>query len=473
MLGGELEQIGQLAERAARAEVVGVGLERRGVAGIVLQDGVQVDRGLLLIAQPVAVERRQLAQERQPVLGIGGPFELLLAQLGQLAVVVPAEIELGQVLRRRPARLLQREDLLVGADGLLQVVERGLGQAGAFGEDFDLLLVGAGVGDALAQEAVEVGEAARFGEHAFEQGQRLGVEGHRAQGLAQGRHGVVDVARLVPPARDLVVEAGRALGAVRPRPVRVGEDRGQGLQRLVVARIEADHVGKPLRGGRQVADLLGQDAPQPEHEGDAPLGIGGAGQLDLVEPANHGVVPQGVVDLARRLDHLELLGGDLGPQPGRRERVLDAGDVLAVHAIDLGAQLGDAGGILRLGEGSGLDLQHLEILVRAALLAVDVLQALDRLAVGGVTADRVGQVGLGPGHVRELVDPDLGRQVEELGRLGLVGDGLRARFVEGDELVEASRLPIRSTQEEKGLVVAWLPLQGLFVLSLAGHAALR
>ena len=68
------------------------------------------------------------------------------------------------------------------------------------------------------------------------------------------------------------------------------------------------------------------------------------------------------------------------------------------------------------------------------------------------------QVGLGPGDVRELVDANLGRQIEKLGRLGLVRDRLRARFVERDELVESAGFSIGSTQREKGLVMAWLAL---------------
>jgi len=346
------------------------------------------------------------------------------------------------VLRRRSPRLLEGEDLFVGTDRLFHVIEGGLRQARALGQELDLLLGGAGVRDALAQEAIEVGETTGVGEDALEQGQRLGVEGDGAERLAQGRHGVVDVPGLVPPAGDLVVEPGRALRAVGAVPVRVGEHGGQGLEGLVVARVEPNDVGELLRGGGQVADLLGQDAPQPEHQGDAPLGIGGAGQLDLVEAAHHRVVPEGVVDLARGLDHLELLARDLGAQARRRQGVLDAGDVLAIDAVDLRPQLGDAAGVLGLAERGRLHLEHLEVLLRAPLLAVDVLQALDRLAVGGVAAHRVRQIGLRPGDVGQLVDPYLGREVEELGGLGLVGDRLGAGFVEGHELVEASRLPI-------------------------------
>ena len=79
MLGGEFEQVGQLAERTARAEVFGVGLEGLGIAGIDLQDGVQVDRRLFAVAQAVLVQLGQLAQQRQARLCLGGAFELLFA----------------------------------------------------------------------------------------------------------------------------------------------------------------------------------------------------------------------------------------------------------------------------------------------------------------------------------------------------------------------------------------------------------
>ena len=312
-------------------------------------------------------------------------------------------------MRRRSAGLLQGEDLLVGADGLILVPQGGFGQVCALAQELDLLFVRPRLRHAFAQEAVEIGETAGIGQHAFEQGQRLGVEGYRAEGLAERGHRTVDVACLLSSARDLVVQTGGTLGAVRAGPVGVGEYGGQGFQGFVVARVETHHVGKFLRGSGQIADLLGQHSPQPEHESDASFGIRGAGQLDLEKAADSGIVAECVVDPARGLDHLEVLRRDLGAQAGRRQCMLDACDLLAVEPLDLGAQFGNTALILGLAEGRGLDLHHLHVLARPALLAVDVLEPPHGLAVGRIAADGVGEVGLGPRDVGEMVDTDLGR----------------------------------------------------------------
>jgi hypothetical protein len=57
-----------------------------------------------------------------------------------------------------------------------------------------------------------------------------------------------------------------------------------------------------------------------------------------------------------------------------------------------------------------------------------------------------------------VIDADFCGQIEELGGLGLIRDGLGARLVERYELVESPRFSIGSAQEEEGLVVAWLVL---------------
>ena len=238
MLGGELQQICQFPERAARPEVIRVGLERHGIARIVLQDGVKVDRRLFAVAQAIVVQRRQLTQQRQLGVGVRGSFQLLLAQLGQLGEVVAAAIQLGQVLGRGASCRLDRDDLLVGSDRLFHVAERVLGKLCALGEDLDLLFGGARLADALAQEPVQVGKAAGVGEHPFEQGQRFRVVGHRGQGPAQGRHRVVHVPGLVATPRDLVVETRRPLRPVGAGPVGIGVHGRQRLQGLVVAGIK-------------------------------------------------------------------------------------------------------------------------------------------------------------------------------------------------------------------------------------------
>ena len=65
----ELQQIGQRRPVALVAEVVGVGAQGDLVFGLELQDRVQVDGRLVAIAQPIAVERRQLQHVRTRCCG--------------------------------------------------------------------------------------------------------------------------------------------------------------------------------------------------------------------------------------------------------------------------------------------------------------------------------------------------------------------------------------------------------------------
>ncbi len=409
VFGRKLEQVGQFAERAARAEVVGVRLECLCVARIGLQNGVQVDCGLLAVAESVVVQHGELAQKVEFCLRVGRPFELLFAQLGQFRVVTSAGVQLGQVLGRGAARRLKDRHLFVGADGFFDIAKGGLCQLRTLGQDLNLFFVGPRLADAFAQEAVEVRESTRFSQHPFEQRERFGMEGHRGERLAQGGYSVVDVTRFMAPARDLIVEARGAFGTVGPGPVRVGVDRGQSLQGFVVARVKSDHVAQLLRCLRQVADFFRQNSAKAEHDADAALRIRGPCQLDLVQPAHHRVVAESAVDLAGRLDDTKMIAGDFRPESGRRQGVFDARDLLSEGALDFPVHLGDAGGIFRLHQRDGLHLQHLEVFGGAALFSVDILQASDGLAVGGIAIDRMGQVSFCAGHVGKVVDTDFGR----------------------------------------------------------------
>lgn len=146
----------------------------------------------------------------------------------------------------------------------------------ALGQDLDLLVAGTRLSGAFAQEAVEVGDAAGFGEYALDERQRLGVKGNGRQRLTHGHHRVVDIARLMPPTRDLVVQPGRPVGAIRAGPIGIGVHRCQGFERLVVAGIKSDYFAQLLRRLRQIANPLGQNPPQSKHQPYASLGIGGS-----------------------------------------------------------------------------------------------------------------------------------------------------------------------------------------------------
>ena len=101
---------------------------------------------------------------------------------------------------------------------------------------------------------------------------------------------------------------------------------------------------------------------------------------------------------------MKLICGDFGPQPRRRQGVFDACDLLSVGALDLRAQFGHAGCVLRVNQRDGLYLQHLQVFGSAALLSVEILETPDGFAVGGVTADRMGQISFCTGDIGKVVD---------------------------------------------------------------------
>ena len=90
------------------------------------------------------------------------------------------------------------------------------------------------------------------------------MAGHRGQGLAQSCHGVVHVTSLVAAPCDLAVQTHGPLRAILTCPLGIGEDCGQRVQSLVVARVEPNHIAQLLGRLLQVANLLGQHASQPE-----------------------------------------------------------------------------------------------------------------------------------------------------------------------------------------------------------------
>ena len=168
------------------------------------------------------------------------------------------------------------DDLLVDAQRLRQVLAVALGQLGPLEQEVHLLFAASRrLGHPLPVVEIQVGQAAGAVQHLLHQVGRLGVAGHRGQRLAQGRHRVVDVARLVPAAGDLVVDGGRPLLAVVAQPARVGVDGGQRLQRPVVARAQAHHLAQALGRPLQIAQLLAQHPAQAQQQVAAPLGLRG------------------------------------------------------------------------------------------------------------------------------------------------------------------------------------------------------
>ena len=296
------------------------------------------------------------------------------------------------------------------------------------------------------------------------------MPGDRLQRPAQRGDRVLDVARLLPPAPDLEIDRRRPLDAVGADPVRVGVDPGQELQRLLVARADAHRLGEPLRRRVQLLELLAEHPPEPQQQIGAASGVGGPFQLQLVEADHRPEVAQRAVDLARRLDRLEVLGGEL-PLPLRvADGPFQLGEVVEEELPHLRFQLGDAGGIAGARDGGRLHLQHRHVVGGAPLLAVDVLEAGGGADVPRIAVDGVDQIGLRPFGVPQLIDAQLGGQVEQLAGLGVVLDPLGAGLVEGDQPVVLLRLTVGFPQRDERFGVCRIPLEGGFVFSDGGHA---
>ena len=296
------------------------------------------------------------------------------------------------------------------------------------------------------------------------------MPGDGLQRLAQRGDGVLDVARLLPPASDLEIDGRRPLDAVGADPVGVGVDARQELQRLFVARANAHRFGQALRRRVQLLELLAQHPPEAQQEIGAPSGVAGPFQLQLVEADHRPEVAQRAVDLARRLDRLQVLGGQLAGPLRVADGPFQLGEVVQEELPHLRFQLGDAGGIAGARDGGRLHLQHRHVVGGAPLLAVDVLEAGGGADVPRIAVDRVDQIGLGPLGVPQLVDAQLGGQVEQLAGLGVVLDPLGAGLVEGDQPVVLLRLTVGFPQRDERFGVCRIPLEGGFVFSDGGHA---
>ena len=133
------------------------------------------------------------------------------------------------------------------------------------------------------------------------------------------------------------------------------------------------------------------------------------------------------------------------------DRALELGEVVEEELPHLRFQLGDAGGIAGARDGGRLHLQHRHVVGGATLLAVDVLEAGGGADVARIAVDRVDQIGLGALGVAQLIDAQLGGQVEQLAGLGVVLDGLGARLVEGDQPVVLLRLAVCLAQARRTL----------------------
>ena len=466
----ELEQVGQRRPVALLAEVVGVGGQRDLVLGLDLQHGVQVDGRLIAVAQPVAIQRGQLQHRARARRRVRDRAQLPLAQLGELRVLLAGRVELDQLLRRRSPRRLQQRDLVVDPLRLRQVVQLAFRQLRPLVEEVDPLGLGRRRRDALAVVTIQFLESVRVVVHALQQLRRFGVRGHRLQRAPQGGDRIFGVARFVPAPRHLVVDRRGAVGAVGADPVRVRVDAGQQLQRLLVARAQAHHLGQPLRGRVQLLELLAQHAPEPQQQVGAAAGVGGPFELELVEADDGPVVAQRPVDLARRFDRPDVLLRQLARPLRVADDAFQAREMIQEELAHLAFQLGQPGWIARARDRRGLHLQHRHVVRGPALLAVDVLQASGGPDVGRVAIDGVDEIGFGALAIAELVQPQLRGQVEQLARLGVVFYRLGARFVERDQAIVLLGLTIGLTQRDERFGVCRVPFHRGFVFADGGHA---
>ncbi len=378
--------------------------------------GVVALLALLLLARAGALERlepcAQRLDEARPLLGgarrdlerghrpvaaridlvrLAGPRErrraVLQAQAGDLnELVEERELLLG---RGRPLSFPVQEDLVERrqpAPLLVLLVERGERRGGAR------------VGRAHREDALVRSE------RALGRVQLLGVDRGAAEAEIDLEAGV---RRLVGRAREdldeplpvgvLRVELGEAL-VVADGDVAVAQD----AERLRVARLELEDPAPGAHRLLRVAHAVGVDAAQLEQDREARGRIGRERRAALEHVGHRGEV---LVALGLLLERVEcrrgrrlLLEHALVELDGLRAHVEAlAGELRHLHP-EL-APLGTFGGVLGLaGE------QLVERLVGAAL-GVELLQALDRLAIGAVDGVELLVRLDGVLHVRELIEP--------------------------------------------------------------------
>ena len=470
-LVGELQQVGQRRPVPLLAEVLGVGAERDLVLRLELQDRVQVDRRLIGVAQAVPVKRRQLQHDARAGGRIGDGAQLPLAQLGQLGVVV-AFADRARPASRKPVRPAARSARSRCRSAAPRPCRRAPPRpaARACRGSRPAPTRRPPPRSARGSSDRAPGTGARRSRRAPAAPTTRSGPGRPAAPCAARR----SRSRCRPPPA-----AGARPGSRWPPPARCRRRRSSsGWRRPPASSSSAFSSRGRMRTAseRRCAAASSSSSfspstrPSPSKQIGAPAGVGGPLQLQLVEADHRAEVAQRAVDLARRLDRLEVLGGQLALPLRVADGPFQLGEVVEEELPHLRFQLGDAGGIAGARDGGRLHLQHRHVVGGAALLAVDVLEAGGGADVPRIAVDGVDQIGLRPFGVPQLVDAQLGGQVEQLAGLGVVLDRLGARLVERDQPVVLLRLTVGLPQRDERFGVGRIPLEGGFVFADGGHA---
>ena len=227
----------------------------------------------------------------------------------------------------------------------------------------DLLAIGIGQGDIEARQvlrhALAVGGLGNDDDALVEQ------EAH----CHLGRRGVV---RRRDPSQDGIVQKARLSGGQRaPRlDLTAGVVQQWPQRALLEVRVELDlvHSGRNLRGPHDLAEFASEEVRQP----DGPRLSAGVRLLQGAPGAHlvaHGPVDQEQVHILGVESPQRILEGLGGLGLSRAQGLGDQEDVVAGHAVGLGAAQGRADSGLIAIQGGGVDVPvaDLERLARAAL----------------------------------------------------------------------------------------------------------
>ena len=404
----ELVELDQAAPVATLAEVIDVARDGLFVRRHHTERLVQQLRGAIAIAHVLARDGRQLEQLaddrlRRRVRVLAERVDLGLHQPRQrLPVLIVAEQRLELVAVLAAGRLVRHQ------------LGQALDQAGAIGElvaverEAALRDVGAILGlgrhaRAVAQDAIELLPLRRLRQRLLEhlaRRRRVRIDAHRAAQIVDAGEVVV---RRQPLAADLDEQLARlvAPGALIATVAKAGRrvDLGERLRDVERGRIEARGLLEVVRGGvevvrsaRDLAELVAEVRPllrvavRAEHV-----------ELGLVELADHLVVAERDVQLARGVERLGALRLELPRLLEVPQRAIDAAEVIVpqlrgVPVLRRAARdqlaLAAALTLRELGE-AGLD----DLDGRRRIARLDELeQPIGRAVVRGIELERGAQV---------------------------------------------------------------------------------
>jgi hypothetical protein len=405
------------------------------VAGLAAGDlGPHADR-LVGLLELVLVDIGEARQQQRGVLVVAGLADLAAQDLGDLAPLLVALVDLQQRLQGDVDVAVLVEDLAPGADRLVLVAEALLGEAGELDADVQRLLalglreLGAAQVDQRAPVLARLVDA---GQHPA----RLPVAGGERHRVGEQFHRLARVGELVGPdagdaaqhvdlARDVLlvargVEQAPVHGEQVVPAVGVAVGVGERLDRRGVARVDVEDLLQHAQRHRVEAELVAVQLRDLEQAGDALLfglrAVGDAVVLLLEQLDERGPLLALAVQALERLGRARVVAVLAQHRAPDLDRAVEADELLLGEVGHLLREREARLGVVLLERAAGLD-QHLHQLAGVAVGGEHLAVEGEDLGVGGVVAADAAEIGLGlgrgaraAGRAAELPDDHAGEQ---------------------------------------------------------------